>query len=312
VTNVSASIGWRILVGTSLLAGACVAVILPAARAHRRRRHVIRRRHLGRRERLRARPGGGRGRGRRGHRTRADQRAPVYVGPDAWLTRDDGVRAMRRSGQAAAGRPMTLLADHAEAARGSRSPLASSSTGCRSRSPRAHSGRGSNRARPPRQILVGNVVKAYGPGRRSSGGRRGAPCSPSSRSRSSRTPSRRSRAGSPLRRCSASSPATCSASPSNASTASETLKSGGVGRPRAQIYEQRKDDLQGAGRIGDRLSRGLAVCPRAEPVRGAPSRLPGLFGLSGAAAANYPPHRRAASGTYSPGLRSDLLAVFRS
>lgn len=43
----------------------------------------------------------------------------VYVGADAWLTRDEGMKVMRRSGQAAAtGRAMTMSIDHAEAARG--------------------------------------------------------------------------------------------------------------------------------------------------------------------------------------------------
>jgi ZIP family zinc transporter len=43
----------------------------------------------------------------------------VYVGADAWLTRDEGMKVMRRSGQAAAaGRRMTMAIDHAEAARG--------------------------------------------------------------------------------------------------------------------------------------------------------------------------------------------------
>jgi zinc transporter, ZIP family len=42
----------------------------------------------------------------------------AYVAGDAWLTRDDSMRAMRRSGQAAAaGRPMRPMS-HAEAARG--------------------------------------------------------------------------------------------------------------------------------------------------------------------------------------------------
>ncbi|HET7368464.1 MAG TPA: hypothetical protein VFI83_08865 [Gaiella sp.] len=43
----------------------------------------------------------------------------VYVGADAWLTRDEAMAEMRRSGQAAAaGQPMTMSVDHAEAARG--------------------------------------------------------------------------------------------------------------------------------------------------------------------------------------------------
>jgi zinc transporter, ZIP family len=43
----------------------------------------------------------------------------VYVGADAWLTRDETMKVMRRSGQAAAaGRAVTMPVDHAEAARG--------------------------------------------------------------------------------------------------------------------------------------------------------------------------------------------------
>ena len=43
----------------------------------------------------------------------------VYVGADAWLNRDPGMRAMRRSGHAAAaGRPMKPPARHDETARG--------------------------------------------------------------------------------------------------------------------------------------------------------------------------------------------------
>ena len=43
----------------------------------------------------------------------------VYVGADAWLNREPKMRAMRRSGHAAAaGRPMTMPTAHAEAARG--------------------------------------------------------------------------------------------------------------------------------------------------------------------------------------------------
>ena len=43
----------------------------------------------------------------------------VYVGADAWLNRDAGTKRIRRSGHAAAaGRPMSMPADAAEAARG--------------------------------------------------------------------------------------------------------------------------------------------------------------------------------------------------
>jgi ZIP family zinc transporter len=43
----------------------------------------------------------------------------VYVGADAWLSRDEDMMAMRRMGHAAAaGRPMTMTIDRAAAARG--------------------------------------------------------------------------------------------------------------------------------------------------------------------------------------------------
>ena len=43
----------------------------------------------------------------------------VYVGADAWLSRDSSTRAVRRSGHAAAsGRPMEMPVDHAQSARG--------------------------------------------------------------------------------------------------------------------------------------------------------------------------------------------------
>ena len=43
----------------------------------------------------------------------------VYVGADAWLSRDPSMRASRRMGHAAAaGRPMEMPRDHSEAARG--------------------------------------------------------------------------------------------------------------------------------------------------------------------------------------------------
>jgi ZIP family zinc transporter len=43
----------------------------------------------------------------------------VYVAADAWLTRDESMKAMRRSGHAAAaGQPMAMPSSHAEAARG--------------------------------------------------------------------------------------------------------------------------------------------------------------------------------------------------
>jgi ZIP family zinc transporter len=114
-----ALIGWAILVGASLVAGALVAVVL---RLPERIAAVV------------TSFGGGLLVAAIAFELvpEADERAGavvtalgllagtlVYVGADAWLTRDESMAEMRRSGQAAAaGRPMTMSVDHAEAARG--------------------------------------------------------------------------------------------------------------------------------------------------------------------------------------------------
>ena len=114
-----ALIGWAILVGASLVAGALVAVVL---RLPERIAAVL------------TSFGGGLLVAAIAFELvpEADERAGtvvtvlgllagtlVYVGADAWLTRDEAMAEMRRSGQAAAaGQPMTMSVDHAEAARG--------------------------------------------------------------------------------------------------------------------------------------------------------------------------------------------------
>jgi zinc transporter, ZIP family len=114
-----ALIGWAILVGASLVAGALVAVVL---RLPERIAAVV------------TSFGGGLLVAAIAFELvpEADERAGavvtalgllagtlVYVGADAWLTRDEAMAEMRRSGQAAAaGQPMTMSVDHAEAARG--------------------------------------------------------------------------------------------------------------------------------------------------------------------------------------------------
>lgn len=114
-----ALIGWAILVGASLVAGALVAVFL---RLPERIAAVV------------TSFGGGLLVAAIAFELvpEADERAGavvtalgllagtlVYVGADAWLTRDEAMAEMRRSGQAAAaGQPMTMSVDHAEAARG--------------------------------------------------------------------------------------------------------------------------------------------------------------------------------------------------
>jgi ZIP family zinc transporter len=114
-----ALIGWAILVGASLVAGALVAVVL---RLPERIAAVV------------TSFGGGLLVAAIAFELvpEADERAGaavtalgllagtlVYVGADAWLTRDDAMKAMRRSGQAAAaGRVTTMPADQTEAMRG--------------------------------------------------------------------------------------------------------------------------------------------------------------------------------------------------
>ncbi|MGH2712473.1 MAG: hypothetical protein ACRDM7_01030, partial [Thermoleophilaceae bacterium] len=114
-----ALIGWAILVGASLVAGALVAVVL---RLPERIAAVV------------TSFGGGLLVAAIAIELvpEADERAGaaatalglltgtlLYVGADAWLTRDETMAEMRRSGQAAAaGQPMTMSVDHAEAARG--------------------------------------------------------------------------------------------------------------------------------------------------------------------------------------------------
>jgi ZIP family zinc transporter len=114
-----ALIGWAILVGASLVAGALVAVVL---RLPERIAAVV------------TSFGGGLLVAAIAFELvpEADERAGavvtalgllagtlVYVGADAWLTRDEAMAEIRRSGQAAAaGQPMTMSVDHAEAARG--------------------------------------------------------------------------------------------------------------------------------------------------------------------------------------------------
>jgi zinc transporter, ZIP family len=118
VSNVGASIGWGLLVGASLLAGAVVAVLLdlPARVAA-----------------LLTSFGGGLLFAAVAFELvpEADDRAGAaltalgllagtlaFVAADAWLTRDPNMRKVRRSGHAAAaGRPMPAV-EHAEAARG--------------------------------------------------------------------------------------------------------------------------------------------------------------------------------------------------
>jgi len=114
-----ALIGWAILVGASLVAGALVAVVL---RLPERLAAVV------------TSFGGGLLVAAIAFELvpEADERAGVvitafgllagtlvYVGADAWLTRDEAMAEMRRSGQAAAaGQPMTMSVHHSEAARG--------------------------------------------------------------------------------------------------------------------------------------------------------------------------------------------------
>jgi ZIP family zinc transporter len=119
VTDLGASLGWGLVVGASLLAGAVAAALL---KLPPRIAAVV------------TSFGGGLLFSAIAFELvpEADERAGtvvtvaglvagtlVFVGADGWLTRDDEMEAMRRAGQAAAaGRPMAMPSDAGEAARG--------------------------------------------------------------------------------------------------------------------------------------------------------------------------------------------------
>ena len=88
----------------------------------------------------------------------------IYVGADAWLTRDEGMRAMRRSSHAAAaGRTMHMPSDHAEAARGESIAAGLFVDGVpESLALGLTVARGELGVALLVGILVGNVVEAYG------------------------------------------------------------------------------------------------------------------------------------------------------
>ena len=88
----------------------------------------------------------------------------IYVGADAWLTRDEGMRAMRRSSHAAAsGRAMHMPSDHAEAARGESIAAGLFVDGVpESLALGLTVARGELGVALLVGILVGNVVEAYG------------------------------------------------------------------------------------------------------------------------------------------------------
>jgi ZIP family zinc transporter len=119
VANFGASLGWGLVVGASLVAGAVVAAVL---RVPARAAAVV------------TAFGGGVLLSAVALELvpEADERAGrwltaagllagtlIYVGADAWLSRDEEMEAMRRSGHAAAaGQPMEMPAGHSEVARG--------------------------------------------------------------------------------------------------------------------------------------------------------------------------------------------------
>lgn len=88
----------------------------------------------------------------------------IYVGADAWLTRDETAKANRRSAHAAAtGRPMTRLSDHRQAARGESIAAGMFVDGVpESIALGLTIAEGSLGAALLAGILIGNVVEAYG------------------------------------------------------------------------------------------------------------------------------------------------------
>jgi ZIP family zinc transporter len=119
VGQLAASAGWGLVVGASLLAGAVAAALLRPRASLAATLTAFGRGILFAAVALELVPDADADAGVALTATGLLAGTLVYVGADAWLSRDPGMRAMRRSGHAAAaGAPMTMTRDHAEAARG--------------------------------------------------------------------------------------------------------------------------------------------------------------------------------------------------
>jgi ZIP family zinc transporter len=118
MSNLGASIGWGFLVGASLLAGAVVAVLLRLPERVAATVTSLGGGILVAAVAFELVPEADEGAGAAITALGLLAGMIVFVGADAWLTRDPGMEAMRRSGHAAAaGQPMPAH-NHAEAARG--------------------------------------------------------------------------------------------------------------------------------------------------------------------------------------------------
>jgi ZIP family zinc transporter len=119
MANVAASAGWGLVIGASLVAGAVAAVVLRLRASVAATLTAFGGGILFAAVALELIPEADAGAGAALTASGLLAGTLVYVGADAWLNREPGMRAMRRSGHAAAaGRPMAMPRDHTEAARG--------------------------------------------------------------------------------------------------------------------------------------------------------------------------------------------------
>ncbi len=119
MSNLGASAGWGLVVGASLLAGAVAAALLTLPERIAATLTAFGGGILLSAVALELVPEADEGAGSWLTAAGLVAGTLVYVGADRWLSRDEGMRAMRRSGHAAAaGKAMDMPSSHAEAARG--------------------------------------------------------------------------------------------------------------------------------------------------------------------------------------------------
>jgi zinc transporter, ZIP family len=119
MANLGASVGWGLLVGGSLVVGALAAVLLHLPERVAATLTAFGGGILFAAVALELVPDADEGAGPVLTAAGLAAGTLLYVGADAWLNREPGMRAMRRSAHAAAsGRAMAMPRDHAEAARG--------------------------------------------------------------------------------------------------------------------------------------------------------------------------------------------------
>jgi zinc transporter, ZIP family len=119
MANLGASVGWGLLIGASLVAGALAAVLLRLPERIAATLTAFGGGILFAAVALELVPEADAGAGAALTAAGLAAGTLVYVGADAWLNREPSARDMRRSAHAAAsGRAMTMPRDHAQAARG--------------------------------------------------------------------------------------------------------------------------------------------------------------------------------------------------